>query len=189
MYVFSSRFIIHTIIYSSFLCFTLLLIPVYPCWKPGIFYLLYIYEFSYEKRKASLLCSLQRCLLGDLTSFSFGVLASSGTNKRKLKINRRELQSSSRFFNWKQRTNCSIWLRWHLFIAYCSFGNELYNPLVQNALIFLDRTADKEAWISQGFKTALGCTRMVHPFTAAGRETCPEMGWLGVSLTIISGIK
>lgn len=77
-------------------------------------------------------------------------------NKQKEKKNRRELRNSSSSFNWKQCSNYSIWLRWHLFIVYCSFGNNSHNSLVQNALILLIRRADKKAQISQGFRAALG---------------------------------
>lgn len=107
IYVSSNRFVINTIL----TVFHAVTDHQYVCVGKQAFSIFCICEFSCEKREASLLCPSQRYLLGDLSSFSFSVFASSGTNKRKPNINRRELQSSSSFFNWKQRTNCSIWLR------------------------------------------------------------------------------
>lgn len=117
-----------------------------------------MYEFSYEKRKASLLCSLQSYLFGDLSSFSNSVsLHLLEQTKGEKEINRRELQNSSSFFNWKQHINCSIWLHWHLFIVYRSFGDETQLPC-RESLILFNRIADKEAQVSQGFRAALGCS-------------------------------
>lgn len=122
------------------------------CLGKQAFSIFFMYNFSYEERKASLLCPLQSYLLGDLGCFSNPV--SSGTNKKKKKKHRKKLQNSSSFFNWNQRPNCSIWLHWHLFPVYCSIGSESRDCHVQNSLMLLNSRAVQTAQISQGSRAA-----------------------------------
>lgn len=96
-------------------------------------------------------------------------------NKQKgKKENRKEWRNSSSFFNWKQCTNCSIWLHWHLFIVYCSFGDESHDSLVQNALILLYRRTDKKAHISQGFSSALCWASLRVSLTCSHKRNVPR---------------
>lgn len=131
---------------------------IHLCWKANILHLLYVLFQLWKERKVS----LQSYLLWDLSSFSNPMSLhlleqTKGKKKKKYKHTHTKENYRTAVVSLTGSSERMVQSRvdWHLSVVYYTFGNESHDSLVQNALILLDRRADKKAQISQGFRAAL----------------------------------
>lgn len=159
------------------------------CLGKQAFSIFFMYDFSYEERKASLLCSLQSYLLGDLCCFSNPVSSVFWNKQKEKKKPRKKLQNSSSFFNWNQLPNCSIWLHWHFFQRIAQLEVRVAIALCRILSCFSTAELSRQPKSPRAPGQLRAGLALMCPFSAAGREVRLGTGWRSVPTKMCEQIK